>query len=208
MVGIYKITNPEGNSYVGLSKEIEVRWKSHLLNFNSSKHNIKLNESLLKYGGDSHIFEVIEEINITDLSRSGGNALLRKRERYWIKTLDTYYNGLNSNGGGSGCGQHTPSSKRKIGQANSKPKPKDFGANRSKDFYTEEWKDKLRNAPRRRILVESIDGKVVKEFNTQILAAKWIGVSPPIIQLILRKRPQGNGVIPTSTKGYKVSYLE
>ena len=208
MVGIYKITNPEGKSYVGLSKEIEVRWKSHLLNFNSSKHNIKLNESLLKYGGDSHIFEVIEEINITDLSRSGGNALLRKRERYWIKTLDTYYNGLNSNGGGSGCGQHTPSSKRKIGQANSKPKPKDFGANRSKDFYTEEWKDKLRNAPRRRILVESIDGKVVKEFNTQVLAAKWIGCTTTMTQMILSQKPNGGGKIPTSTKGYKLSYLE
>ena len=206
MVGIYKITNPEDEVYIGYSKNIENRWASH--KNTQHKANYKLRESLLKYGGDSHIFEVIEEINISSLSQGQADAVLRKRERYWIKTLDTYYNGLNSNGGGSGCKQHTASSKRKIGQANSKPKPKDFGANRSKDFYTEEWKDKLRNAPRRRILVESIDGKVVKEFNTQVLAAKWIGVSTSVTQLILSKRPQQNGVIPTSTKGYKVSYIE
>ena len=206
MVGIYKITNPEGKIYVGYSKKIETRWVSHKNNQHTA--NYKLKESLTKYGKDSHQFEIIEEVDISLLSRGQGDALLRKRERYWIKTLDTFYNGLNSNGGGSGCGQHTPSSKRKISEAlKGKPKPKDFGANRSKDFYTEEWKDKLRNAPRGRILVESIDGKVVKEFNNQVLAAKWIGVSPPVIQLILRKKPRQNGVIPTSTKGYKVHYI-
>ena len=207
MVGIYKITNPEDEVYIGYSKNIENRWANH--KNSQPKANYKLKESLLKHGGDSHIFEVIEEINISSLSQGQADALLRKRERYWIKTLDTFYNGLNSNGGGSGCGQHTPSSKRKISEAlKGKPKPKDFGASRKKWQHTEEFKDKLRNVTKRRILVESIDGKVVKEFNNQVLAAKWIGVSPPVIQLILRKRPQQNGVIPTSTKGYKVTYLE
>tara|TARA_B110000977_G_scaffold183244_1_gene245711 strand:- start:19 stop:642 length:624 start_codon:yes stop_codon:yes gene_type:complete len=206
MVGIYKITNPEGKSYVGLSKEIEVRWESHKKH--PQRQNLKLYESLTKYSGDSHTFDVIEEINITNLSRSKGNALLRKRERYWIKMLDTFYNGLNSNGGGSGCGSHTAESKRKISEANSKPKPTDFGANRKKWQHTEEFRGMLKNKSGKPIIVTSIDGKITKEFNNQIQAAKWIGVSPPVLQLILRKKPQRNGTIPTSTKGYKINYKE
>jgi|TARA_R110000772_G_scaffold22118_1_gene60092 group I intron endonuclease len=142
MVGIYKITNPKDELYIGYSKKIESRWVSHKNNQHTA--NYKLKESLTKYGGDSHQFEVIEEIDISLLSRGQGDALLRKRERYWIKTLDTFNNGLNSNGGGSGCGSHTAESKRKISEAlKGKPKPKDFGVNRSKDFYTQEWKDKI-----------------------------------------------------------------
>ena len=141
MIGIYKITNPEGKAYIGYSKKVENRWASH----KNAQHkaNYKLKESLTKYGGDSHQFEIIEEVDISLLSRGQGDALLRKRERYWIKTLDTFYNGLNSNGGGSGCNSHTAESKQKIGEANRKPKPANFGANRSKDFYTDEWKQKI-----------------------------------------------------------------
>lgn len=204
MVGIYKITNPEGKAYIGYSKKVENRWASH----KNTQHraNYKLKESLTKYGGDSHQFEIIEEVDISLLSRGQGDALLRKRERYWIKTLDTFYNGLNSNGGGSGCSSHTAESKRLIGEANSKPKPKDFGKNRKKWQHTEEYKAKMRNAARKPIIVTSLDGKITKEFNTQVQAATWIGVSKNILQLILRKKPQSNGKIPTTTKGFKISY--
>ena len=144
MIGIYKIINPKGKVYIGYSKKIEKRWASHKNAQHKANH--KLKESLIKYGGDSHQFEVIEEIDISLLNRGQGDALLRKRERFWIKELDTFNNGLNSNGGGSGCKAHTAEAKSKIGKANSKPKPKDFGANRSKDFYTEEWKEKISEA--------------------------------------------------------------
>jgi group I intron endonuclease len=67
MVGIYKITNPEGKSYIGLSKDIEKRFKSHKgLQF---KGNNKLRESLTKYGGDSHLFEILEEIDISSITK-------------------------------------------------------------------------------------------------------------------------------------------
>ena len=199
MVGIYKITNTEGKAYIGYSRKIENRWASH----KNAQHkaNYKLKESLTKYGGDSHQFEVIEELE------GEKESFLRQRERYWIKTLDTFHNGLNSNGGGSGCSLHTAESKRKISESlKGKPKPKDFGANRKKWQHTEEYKAKMRNAARKPIIVTSLDGKITKEFNTQTQAAEWVGVSPPVLQLILRKKPRSNGKIPTSTKGFKISY--
>ena len=205
MVGIYKITNPKGQAYIGLSKNIEKRFQSHKkLQF---KGNVKLRESLVEHGGDSHLFEVIEEVNISTLGRSQANNLLQIRERYWINHFKTFGGGLNANRGGSGCGSHTTKSKRKISEAlKGKPKPKDFGANRKKWQHTEEFKAKLRNRSSKPIIVTSLDGKITKEFGTQIKAAKWVGVSPNILQLILRKKPQSGGKIPTSTKGFKISY--
>ena len=105
MVGIYKITNPEGKAYIGLSKNIEKRWISHKnLQF---KGNLKLRNSLNTYPVDSHVWEIIEIIDIKSLNLHEGNALLRKRERHWIDHYNTFKNGLNENGGGSGCGSHT-----------------------------------------------------------------------------------------------------
>jgi group I intron endonuclease len=206
MVGIYKITNPKGKSYIGLSREIEVRWNSYR-NMQFQSTNSKFRESLEEYGYENHTFEVLEEVELSKDTYGKNTALLRKRERYWIKTLDTFNNGLNSNGGGSGCGSHTTKSKRKISEAlKGKPKPKDFGANRKKWQHTEEFREMLKNKSGKPIIVTSIDGKITKEFNTQIQAAKWVGVSSSILQLILKKKPQQNGKIPTTTKGFKISY--
>jgi group I intron endonuclease len=199
MQGIYVITNPEGKQYIGLSKDIETRWKSYKSYTGISKNSsIKL--SLKKYGFENHKFEVLEEVE-------GDGKYLRERERYWIDKFNTLNEGLNDNRGGCGTNTHTAKSKRKISEKlKGKPKPKDFGANRKKWQHTEEWKNKLKNAPRCPVIVESLDGKVVKEFGNQALAAEWIGVSRPVIQLILRKKPQSNGKIPTLTKGFKISY--
>ena len=205
MVGIYKITNPEGKAYIGLSKEIEKRWKSHKnLQFQG---NELLRESLIKHGGDSHLFEVIEEIDISSLKRAKANSLLRKRERYWIKELDTFNNGLNSNGGGSGCNSHTAESKRLIGEANSKPKPKDFGVNRKKWQHTEEFKKKVRNSPRCPILMYDLEDNFIQEFPNQQKAADFIGVKKQMIWNVLNEFVnQGSGNKITQVRGYKFKY--
>lgn len=142
MVGIYKITNPEGQSYIGLSKNIEQRWISHKnLQF---KGNIKLKNSLKLYSIESHIWDVIEIVDIEHLSLHEGNAFLRKRERYWITFYNSFKDGLNENGGGSGCGSHTKESKQKISKAlKGKSKPSNFGENRKKWQHNEEWKKKI-----------------------------------------------------------------
>jgi len=198
MQGIYQITNPEGKTYIGLSKDIKNRWESYK-HYTGIAKNSSIKFSLKKYGYENHKFEILEEVQ-------GDGKKLRERERYWIQKTNSLTEGLNDNRGGSGTLNHTAESKRLIGEANSKPKPKDFGANRKKWQHTEEFKAKLRNRSSKPIIVTSLDGKITKEFGNQIKAAKWIGVSSQILQLILRKKPQSNGKIPTSTKGFKISY--
>ena len=185
-----------------------MRWESHKnLQF---KGNELLRESLTTYGGNSHQFEVIEEVDITNLSKAKGDALLRKRERYWINTLETFKHGLNGNKGGSGCSSHTEEAKRKIGEANSKPKPADFGANRTKAFYTDEWREKLRNAKRknaRPILMYDKEGNFVGEFPNNQRAADYIGCQKSAIWSVLNGYKSANAkTITTHVKGFTFKY--
>lgn len=84
MVGIYKITNPIGKVYVGQSKNIEYRFTKYRSKA-STKGQRKIYESLLNFGINNHIFEVIEECDISSLN---------ERERYWQE----YYQVLSENG--------------------------------------------------------------------------------------------------------------
>jgi hypothetical protein len=206
MVGIYKITNPEGKSYIGLSKNIEKRFKDHKgLQF---KGNNKLRESLTKYGGDSHLFEVLEEINILSLTKHQSDSLLRKHERYWINLHKTFENGLNENRGGSGCGSHTTESKQKISESlKGKPKPIDFGKNRKKWQHTEEYKEKVRNSPRCPVLMYDLEDNFIQEFPNQQLAADYLGVKKNSIWNFLNNYISSKGKNPaTHLKGYKFKY--
>jgi hypothetical protein len=198
MIGIYKITNPEGKIYIGLSKNVESRWKQHLnLRF---KNNNKLRESLTQYGGDSHIFEIIEELKNND-------QILRKRERYWIKYYNSFNIGLNENGGGSGVGSHTPESKQKISESlKGKPKPVDFGKKRVKWQSTEEFKEKIKNAPRCPVLMYDLDENFIKEFPNQQQAAEFVGVRKEMIWNVLNNFINRSGTPITQVRGYKFKY--
>ena len=66
MVGIYKITNPKGNIYIGQSLDIYKRFRAYKKL--SCKNQIKLHRSFLKYGVDSHKFEVIWLCNKYELN--------------------------------------------------------------------------------------------------------------------------------------------
>jgi group I intron endonuclease len=84
MIGIYKITNPINEVYVGQSRKIQRRKNEHFSD-KECKH-FKLKESFLKYGKENHLFEVIEECSI---------RLLNERERYWQDYYNVLENGLN-----------------------------------------------------------------------------------------------------------------
>ncbi len=84
MIGIYKITSPSGKIYIGQSTNINRRWQEHKrLSF---KFETKLKNSLVKYGIDNHIFDIIEECEI---------GKLNDRESHWQDYYNSVHKGLN-----------------------------------------------------------------------------------------------------------------
>lgn len=57
VAGIYSVTNPKGEIYVGSSKTIYKRWIRH----REAKRKLKFYESLREYGWREHKWEIIEE---------------------------------------------------------------------------------------------------------------------------------------------------
>jgi group I intron endonuclease len=84
MVGIYKITSPSGRVYIGQSVNIENRF-SHYKRLDC-KGQVKLFKSLKKHGCEAHIFEVIEECSVDNLSN---------REGFWQDFYDAIKKGMN-----------------------------------------------------------------------------------------------------------------
>jgi len=67
MIGIYKITSPKLRVYIGQSINIEKRFNQYK-NTQNCNLQTKLYRSFLKYGVDSHVFEIIEECEIEQLN--------------------------------------------------------------------------------------------------------------------------------------------
>ena len=96
--GIYKITNLLNNkNYIGLSSNIEKRWKEHLSDTYSceDKHfNNPLYKDIKEIGIQNFSFTILEECDQDSLS---------EKEKYYIKIYNTYIpNGYNRTLGGRG----------------------------------------------------------------------------------------------------------
>lgn len=84
--GIYKITNPIGQVYIGQSRNVKSRIYSHKKTISYSK----LGHSIRLYGAKNHLFEIIEECDV---------SLLTRQERYWQDFYEVLVpkKGLNGN---------------------------------------------------------------------------------------------------------------
>lgn len=56
--GIYKITNPNGEVYIGGSRTIYRRWLRH----REARKNIKIHLSIKEFGWKAHTFEIVHEL--------------------------------------------------------------------------------------------------------------------------------------------------
>ena len=72
MIGIYKITNPKGKVYVG--QTVDTNRRKDVYKRLNCKGQIKLYNSLVKYGFSEHVFEVVEQCKVGELNT---------RERHW-----------------------------------------------------------------------------------------------------------------------------
>ncbi len=140
MKGIYKITSPSGRVYIGQSINIERRFRYY--KGVACKEQIKIYNSLLKYGVDAHIFEVLELCETEELNN---------RERHYQDLYDSVANGLNLlyvksehfNGG------HSEESKKKIseslkGRVFTDEHKYKIGLNNSRRGMSDETKEKHR----------------------------------------------------------------
>ena len=85
MIGIYKITSPSGKVYIGQTTNFTKR-KNYYKN-GAKPYQIRIHNSLQKYGYDAHTIEFIEECLVDNLN---------ERERYWQDFYDVIGdNGLN-----------------------------------------------------------------------------------------------------------------
>ncbi len=109
--GIYKITSPSGKVYIGESEDIKTR--KYYYKIKSCKKQRRLYNSLVKYGWEAHVFEIIEECDFEELLC---------RERHWQDFYDVLgKNGLNLKL--TQCGEQkvimSQETKDKIGLGNS-----------------------------------------------------------------------------------------
>ena len=164
MKGIYKITSPSGRVYIGQSINIERRFRYY--KGVACKEQIKIYNSLLKYGVDAHIFEVLELCDTEQLNN---------RERHYQDLYDSVANGLNLlyvksehfNGG------HSEESKKKIsdslkGRVFTEEHKYKIGLNNSRRGMSDETKEKHRlNRLGKKASAESIEKQILKRLGSK-----------------------------------------
>lgn len=109
IIGIYKIISPSNRIYIGQSVDIKKRWVNYKA-LNHCNEQKKLYNSFLKYGVESHVFEIIHECDLGELNFW---------EAYYGELFDATNSetGLNIRECGGSKGRQSQDTKDKIGDA-------------------------------------------------------------------------------------------
>ena len=91
MIGIYKITNPLNEVYIGKSVNIKTRFKQH----KTRCTNKKLKASFNKYGIDNHKFEILLECKEADLFTKEQEMINIYKENFTLLNFDYYVSSVN-----------------------------------------------------------------------------------------------------------------
>lgn len=140
---IYKITSPSGKIYIGQTINLDKR-KTKYKNLHCKGQN-KIYNSLIKYGWDNHLFEVIDQFEYKD-----NKQFLNEREIFWVEFYDSYNNGLNLTMGGD----------NNIGKIISEETREKLRKSSTNKKHTEETKEKIRIANKGRKLSVDIKEKI------------------------------------------------
>lgn len=105
--GIYKITSPSGNFYIGSARAIDKRWREHRNDLRKGKHHSKpLQRAFEKYGEEGFAFSKVIVCDRKDLL---------VYEQRFIDTLAPKYNASKIAGAGDWTGKrHTEATKEKM----------------------------------------------------------------------------------------------
>lgn len=183
---IYKITSPTGRVYIGQTRNVILRFRSHR-NFKWCKYKAALVNSFNKYGRDSHLFEIVHLLPI-DVEQS---FLDTYEQLYMDCYSDCSVHLLNSKEGGY-KGAHSENAKMKMSQrakdylGNNPGKVKEYAAriNKAKEQWQKENPDYL-------------DEKI-KELKTG--AKKWREQNPEAVKANIKKANDASAAIKTGVK--------
>ncbi|MDN4593204.1 GIY-YIG nuclease family protein [Polycladomyces subterraneus] len=97
-IGIYSIINKaNGKRYIGMSVDIENRWRVHVWMLRNGVHpNEKLQNAWDKYGESKMALEILERFDTVDIEPNGS------AEKHFIEMYDSFRNGYNKSLGGDG----------------------------------------------------------------------------------------------------------
>jgi group I intron endonuclease len=109
VIGIYKITSPSGKVYIGQSWNIERRFKQYKKSLCAKQ--IKLFNSIIKYGIEAHVFEIIHEF----LEEIDQQILDDHEILYWNQYKNLGIDVLNTREPGKG-GKHSEETKKLMSE--------------------------------------------------------------------------------------------
>lgn len=150
MIGIYKITSPTNKIYIGQSINIEKRRDMYINN--NCKNQRKLHASLVKYGFNNHVFEIIEECE---------EHLLNEREEYWIEFYGTFNSKIGMNLSSGGLNKRvSEETKIKISISNKGRKRPDLSIRNSTIIRTLTEEQKAKISERNKSRVHSLETRI------------------------------------------------
>jgi group I intron endonuclease len=171
IIGIYKITNPKGETYIGQSVNIENRKKYYVST--KGKGQPKIYNSIKTYGWEFHTHELIQECLLNELDELEKYFKTKFIEEYgWGKAL---FCKLQDGKGGYDSEEtkikksqaHKGKPKSETHKTNMK-KPKNHGEKLSLREYT--WNKKLREGIIKTkstpVLQYDLKGNFIKEWST------------------------------------------
>ena len=214
MVGIYKIESPSGKIYIGQSWNIEFRFNQYKQL--KCKRQLSLYNSLIKYGFDNHVINVIHELP-ADISQE---VIDIYEIIYWKQYKDLNHNMLNIRQPGS-RGKHSEETKKKMSESSKgkntwtkgrklseaqkiklsedrKGKPKSEEHKQkirdAKRITSEETRQKMRDAWEKRIVSDETKKKISQALkgNTYALGKKHSEDTKKKIKDSLKKRYSNN----------------